>query len=120
MLGRKCTNLSILKRNYIGIESMSESKKYIENVPRKYLNSRPEDGIRTALAIKKFMPELLHLELRFARISAPGLAGISKGCTKLGYLDLSGNSNFSDWKIKKATSNLTNLNVVNRKYNSFP
>ncbi|CAK9183338.1 unnamed protein product [Ilex paraguariensis] len=78
-------------------------------VPTEYLNACPQDGDSDAAAIGKFMPQLLHLELRFSKLSAKGLALISERCLNLEYLDLSGCANVTSRDIANATSNLKNL-----------
>ncbi|CAK9172071.1 unnamed protein product [Ilex paraguariensis] len=105
LIGRHCPNLKILKRNLMNW--LDPSQHVI--VPTEYLNACPQDGDSDAAAIGKFMPQLLHLELRFSKLSAKGLALISERCLNLEYLDLSGCANVTSRDIANATSNLKNL-----------
>ncbi|KAF5789440.1 putative F-box domain, leucine-rich repeat domain superfamily, F-box-like domain superfamily [Helianthus annuus] len=113
-LGRKCTNISILKRNLMNWLDPSE---HIGIVPTSYLNACPQDGDSEAAAIGNLMPQLLHLELRFSKLTARGLALISQGCKNLEYLDLSGCVSVTSRDIENSTSGLTNLKNV--KKNNF-
>ncbi|KAK9053918.1 hypothetical protein SSX86_024993 [Deinandra increscens subsp. villosa] len=110
-LGRKCTNISILKRNLM---NWLDPSQHIGIVPTSYLNACPQDGDSEAAAIGNFMPQILHLELRFSKLSARGLALISQGCKNLEYLDLSGCANVTSRDIANSTSSLTNLKNIKK------
>ena len=60
------------------------------------------------------MPHLLHLELRFSKLSAKGLALISEGCFNLEYLDLFGCVNVTSRDIANASSSLKNLKDIRK------
>ncbi|KAI3827555.1 hypothetical protein L1987_01632 [Smallanthus sonchifolius] len=111
VLGRKSTNITVLKRNLMNWLDPSE---HIGIVPTSYLNACPQDGDSEAAAIGNFMPQILHLELRFSKLSARGLALISQGCKDLEYLDLSGCMNVTSRDIANATSSLTSLKNVKK------
>lgn len=69
MLGKNCTNISILKRNHIGMcTSKYDPSPHLEIVPSNYLNACPKDRELGAIAIAKFMPQLLRLEIRFSKL----------------------------------------------------
>ncbi|GKA13676.1 F-box protein SKIP1 [Tanacetum coccineum] len=109
-LGRNCSNILILKRNHIGIyKNRFESAIMIENIPTNYLRTRPEDGDLVAATIGKFMPQLLHLELRFSELSFENVDLICKGCKNLENLDIS-SWKYLGWELlEKATCHLRNL-----------
>lgn len=111
LLGRNCPNLKILKRNLM---NWLDPSQHIGIVPNEYLNACPQDGDSEAAAIGKTMPHLEHLELRFSKISAKGLAVICDGCLNLEYLDLSGCANLTSRDIANATSNLKNLKKIEK------
>ncbi|KAL8209512.1 hypothetical protein R6Q57_006244 [Mikania cordata] len=111
VLGRKCTNISVLKRNLV---NWLDPSQHIGIIPTSYLNACPQDGDSEAAAIGNFMPRILHLELRFSKITARGLALISQGCKSLEYLDLLGCGNVTSRDIVNATSSLTNLKEVKK------
>ncbi|KAJ6372506.1 hypothetical protein OIU76_026914 [Salix suchowensis] len=82
--------------------------------PDDYLNSCPQDGDWEADAIGKYMPNLVHLELRFSKMSAKGLVSVCEGCLNLEYLDLSGCANLTSRDIVNATSGLKNLKEIKK------
>ncbi|XP_071737151.1 F-box protein SKIP1 [Rutidosis leptorrhynchoides] len=106
MLGRKCTNILVLKRNLM---NWLDPSQHIGIVPTSYLNACPQDGDSEAAAIGSLMPQLLHLELRFSKLTARGLGLITEGCKNLEYLDLSGCVNVTSRDIANYTANLTNM-----------
>nr|GEU80198.1 F-box protein SKIP1 [Tanacetum cinerariifolium] len=106
MLGRKCTNILTLKRNLM---NWLDPSHHIGIVPTSYLNACPQDGDSEAAAIANLMPQLLHLELRFSKLTARGLALISERCKNLESLDLSGCVNVTSRDIVNSTANLTKL-----------
>lgn len=110
-LGQKCTKLKTLKRNLM---NWLDPSHHIGIVPANYLNACPQDGDSEANAIGNFMPQLLHLELRFSKLSAKGLVLITQGCKNLEYLDLSGCVNVTSRDIVNCTANLTNLKNVKK------
>ncbi|KAI7756159.1 hypothetical protein M8C21_018939 [Ambrosia artemisiifolia] len=109
-LGRKCTNITVLKRNLMNLDPSQQ----IGFVPTSYLNACPQDGDSEAAAIGNLMPQLLHLELRFSKLSARGLTLISQGCKNLEYLDLLGCMNVTSRDIANLTSGLTNLKTIKK------
>ncbi|XVE53634.1 hypothetical protein DITRI_Ditri03aG0018700 [Diplodiscus trichospermus] len=111
LIGRNCPNLTVLKRNLM---NWLDPSQHVGIVPDDYLNSCPQDGDTEAAAIGKFMPQLEHLEIRFLKLSAKGLASICEGCLKLEYLDLSGCANLTSRDIINATSNLRDLKEVKK------
>lgn len=111
ILGKKCTNIQTLKRNLMNWLDPSE---HVGIVPIDYLNAYPQDGDSEAAAIGNLMPQLLHLELRFSKLRARGLALISEGCKNLEYLDLSGCVNVTSRDIANSTSKLTNLKNIKK------
>ncbi|KAK6136413.1 hypothetical protein DH2020_029834 [Rehmannia glutinosa] len=90
IIGSHCPNLNVLKRNLM---NWLDPSQHTGIVPDEYLNACPQDGDSEAAAISKFMPHLLHLELRFSKLTAKGLTLISEGCQDLEYVDLSGCAN---------------------------
>lgn len=76
MIGRNCPNLKVLKRNLM---NWLDPSQHVGIVPNEYLNACPQDGDSEATAIAHFMPHLEHLELRFSKLSAKGLASICEG-----------------------------------------
>ncbi|KAL0289257.1 UNVERIFIED_CONTAM: F-box protein SKIP1 [Sesamum angustifolium] len=90
IIGSHCPNIYMLKRNY------------------------ELDGDSEAAAISKFMPHLLHLELRFPKLTAKGLTLISEACENLEYLDLSGCANVTSRDIATASSNLKKLKTIKK------
>ncbi|XP_050215147.1 F-box protein SKIP1-like [Mercurialis annua] len=106
MIGRNCPNLKVLKRNFM---NWLDPSQHVGIVPNEYLNACPQDGDSEADAIAKFMPHLVHLELRFSKLTARGLALICEGCLNLEYLDLSGCANLRNRDIANATSSLKKL-----------
>ncbi|CAN0899957.1 F-box protein SKIP1 [Linum grandiflorum] len=111
LLGRNCPNLKILKRNYLNWLDPSQHKGI---VPDEYLDSCPQDGDSEAAAIGQCMPGLVHLELRFSKLSGKGIGSICQGCLELEYLDLSGCANLTVRDIMNSTSSLKNLKQVKK------
>ncbi|XAR51134.1 hypothetical protein NMG60_11005681 [Bertholletia excelsa] len=111
VIGKNCPNLKVLKRNLM---NWLDSSQYRGIVPTEYLDACPQDGDSEAAAIGKFMPHLLHLELRFSKLSARGLGLISEGCLNLEYLDLFGCANVTSREIANASSNLKNLKTIKK------
>lgn len=109
IIGRNCPNLKVLKRNLM---NWLDPSQHVGIVPNEYLNACPQDGDSEADAIAKFMPKLKHLEIRFSKLSAKGLASICEGCTELECLDLSGCSNVTSRDIANTTSNLKHLKKI--------
>lgn len=109
IIGRNCPNLKVLKRNLM---NWLDPSQHVGIVPNEYLNACPQDGDSEADAIAKFMPKLKHLENRFSKLSAKGLASICEGCTELECLDLSGCSNVTSRDIANTTSNLKHLKKI--------
>lgn len=89
ILGKKCANILILKRN-----------------------GCLKDGDLGAGTIGKFMPQLLHLELKFSTLSDGGLAMIFEGCKKLEYLNLSWCNDLNLCEITESASKLKNLKNI--------
>ncbi|XP_076958353.1 F-box protein SKIP1-like [Bidens hawaiensis] len=110
-LGQKCPHLSTLKRNLMNGLDPSQ---HIGIVPTSYLNACPQDGDSEAAAIANFMPQILHLELRFSKLTARGLALITERCKDLEHLDLTGCVNVTNRDIANLTSGLTNLKNVKK------
>ncbi|XP_076936455.1 F-box protein SKIP1-like, partial [Bidens hawaiensis] len=110
-LGQKCPHLSTLKRNLMNCLDPSQ---HIGIVPTSYLNACPQDGDSEAAAIGKFMPQILHLELRFSKLTPRGLALITERCKNLEHLDLWGCVNVKNRDIANLTSGLTNLKTVKK------
>ncbi|KAL5547526.1 hypothetical protein UlMin_002757 [Ulmus minor] len=106
-IGRKCPNLKILKRNLMNWLDPS----HVGIVPDAYVVAC---GDWEASAIGKTMPHLEHLELRFSKLSAKGIASISEGCLNLEYVDLFGCENLTSRDIANAASNLKNLKEIKR------
>lgn len=111
LLGQKCPDLRMLKRNLM---NWLDPSQHTGIVPEEYLNAIPQDADSEAAVIGKFMPHLLHLELRFSKLSAKGLVLISEGCLDLEYLDLSGCANVTSRDIGNATANMKNLNDIKK------
>ncbi|XP_058186110.1 F-box protein SKIP1 [Rhododendron vialii] len=111
LIGQKCPDLRMLKRNLM---NWLDPSQHTGIVPEEYLNAIPQDADSEAAVIGKFMPHLLHLELRFSKLSAKGLVLISEGCLDLEYLDLSGCANVTSRDIGNATANLKSLNDVKK------
>lgn len=110
-LGQKCPHLATLKRNLMNGLDPSQ---HIGIVPTSYLNASPQDGDSEAAAIANFMPQILHLELRFSKLTARGLALITERCKDLEHLDLTGCVNVPNRDIANLTSGLTNLKNVKK------
>ncbi|CAK7338171.1 unnamed protein product [Dovyalis caffra] len=106
MIGRNCPSLRVLKRNLM---NWLDASQHAGIVPNDYLDTCPQDGDMEARAIGKYMPNLVHLELKFSKMSAKGLLSICEGCLNLEYLDLSGCVNFTSRDIVDSTSGLKNL-----------
>ncbi|XP_052200258.1 F-box protein SKIP1-like [Diospyros lotus] len=111
VLGKNCPNLKVLKRNLM---NWLDPSQHIGIVPIEYLNACPQDGELEAAAIGKFMPDLLHLELRFSKMLAKALFSISEGCVNLEYLDLFGCANVTGRDIANASANLKNLQNIKK------
>ncbi|OAY31845.1 F-box protein SKIP1 [Manihot esculenta] len=111
MIGRNCPNLKVLKRNLM---NWLDPSQHVGIVPNEYLNACPQDGDSEATAIAHFMPHLEHLELRFSKLSAKGLASICEGCFNLEYLDLSGCANLTSRDIVNKTSGLKYLKEIKK------
>ncbi|CAL5402162.1 unnamed protein product [Camellia sinensis] len=111
LIGKNCPDLKILKRNFM---NWLDPSQHVGIVPEAYLNACPQDGDSEAAAIGKFMPHLLHLELRFSKLSAKGLVLICEGCPNLEYLDLSGCANMTSRDIVNTSSNLKNLMTIKK------
>lgn len=111
LIGRNCPDLTILKRNAMNLLDPSE---HAGIVPDEYLKTCPQDGNSEAASIGKSMPNLKHLELRFSKVTAKGLALISAGCPNLEYLDLFGCVNLTSRDIDNATSELKNLKDIKK------
>ncbi|KAL8040861.1 hypothetical protein ABFX02_10G127900 [Erythranthe guttata] len=111
VIGSNCPNLRKLKRNLL---NWLDPSQHIGTVPNEYLNACPQNGDSEAAAISKFMPQLLHLELCFSKMTAKGLALISEGCQNLEHLDLSGCANVTSRGIAKAVLSLTKLKTIKK------
>ncbi|KAH6835940.1 SKP1 interacting partner 1 [Perilla frutescens var. hirtella] len=111
VIGSHCPNMAVLKRNLM---NWLDPSQHIGVVPYEYLNACPQDGDSEAAAISKFMPHLLHLELRFSKMTAKGLTLISEGCQDLEYVDLSGCTNVTSRDIVNASSNLKKLKTIKK------
>ncbi|GFS34851.1 SKP1 interacting partner 1 [Actinidia rufa] len=111
LVGKNCLDLKILKRNLM---NWLDPSQHTGIVPQEFLNAYPQDGDSEAAAIGKLMPHLLHLELRFSKLSAKGLALISEGCLNLEYLDLFGCVNVTSRDIANASSSLKNLKDIKK------
>lgn len=111
MLGSKCPKLRILRRNLM---NWLDPSQHVGIVPNEYLDALPQDGDSEAAAIGKFMPQLQHLELRFSKLSAKGLALLSEACQYLEYWDLSGCANVTSRDIANATSNMKSLKNIKK------
>nr|XP_043628770.1 F-box protein SKIP1 [Erigeron canadensis] len=110
-LGKKCTNIVTLKRNLM---NWLDPSQHLGIVPTDYLNACPQDGDSEATAIGNFMPQLLHLELGFSKLTSRGLSLITEGCKDLEYFDLSGCVNVTSRDIVNFTSKLTNLKNIKK------
>ncbi|KAF5749500.1 F-box protein SKIP1 [Tripterygium wilfordii] len=110
-IGKNCPSLEVLKRNFM---NWLDPSQHVGIVPGEYLNACPQDGDTEASAIGKFMPNLKHLELRFSKLSAKGLALICEGCPNLEYLDLAGCANLTSRDIVNSSSNLKNLKEIKK------
>lgn len=111
IIGSHCPNIHMLKRNLM---NWLDPSQHIGIVPNEYLNACPQDGDSEAAAISKFMPHLLHLELRFSKLTARGLTLISEGCEDLEYVDLSGCANVTSRDIAYTSSNLRKLKTIKK------
>ncbi|KAJ7979592.1 F-box family protein [Quillaja saponaria] len=111
LIGRNCPDLKVLKRNLM---NWMDPSQHVGVVPNEYLNACPQDGDSEATAIANSMPHLEHLELRFSKLSAKGLASICRGCTNLEHFDLSGCANLTSRDIANATSNLKHLRKIEK------
>ncbi|KAG8372558.1 hypothetical protein BUALT_Bualt12G0078500 [Buddleja alternifolia] len=111
IIGSHCPNMHTLKRNLM---NWLDPSQHIGIVPDEYLNACPQDGDSEAAVISKYMPHLLHLELRFSKLTAKGLALIAEGCQNLEYVDLSGCANVTSRDIANASSNLKRLKYVKK------
>lgn len=110
-VGSHCPNLNMLKRNLM---NWLDPSQHVGIVPFEYLNACPQDGDSEAAAISKFMPHLLHLEVRFLKLTAKGLSLISQGCVDLEYIDLSGCANVTSRDIANASLNLKKLKTMKK------
>ncbi|XP_010904621.1 F-box protein SKIP1 [Elaeis guineensis] len=111
VIGQKCPNLTILKRNLL---NWLDPSQHAGIVPDEYLRACPQDGDQEAEAIARFMPKLKHLELRFSKLTISGLVSISKGCGDLEELDLFGCANLTSRGIEQASTNLKNLKTLTK------
>nr|XP_010927945.1 F-box protein SKIP1 [Elaeis guineensis] len=109
VIGQKCPNLTILKRNLL---NWLDPSQHAGIVPDEYLRACPQDGDQEAAAIARFMPKLKHLELRFSKLCIRGLVSISEGCGDLEVLDLFGCANLTSRGVDQASSNLKNLKIL--------
>lgn len=110
-IGAHCPNMRTLKRNLMNWLDPSQT---VGIVPDEYLDACPQDGDSEAAAISKFMPQILHLELRFCKMTSKGLTLISEGCQDLEYFDLSGYVNVTSRDIANAASNLKKLKTMKK------
>ena len=106
LIGKSCPNMVILKRNFL---NWLDSSQHSGIIPSEYLNSCPQDGDEEAVAIGKFMPNLMQLELRFSKLTIHALISISEGCHELEVLDLFGCGNLTSRAIEQASVNLKKL-----------
>ncbi|XP_047944353.1 F-box protein SKIP1-like [Salvia hispanica] len=111
IIGARCPNLHVLKRNLM---NWLDPSQHVGIVPNEYLNACPQDGDSEAAAISRCMPHLLHLELRFLKLTAKGVTLISEGCKELEYIDLSGCANVTSRDIAYASLNLKNLKTIKK------
>ncbi|CAN4101573.1 unnamed protein product [Withania somnifera] len=111
LIGQHCPNLQILRRNFMNWLDPSE---HVGVVPKEYLDACPQDGDLEAAAVGKYMPQLLQLEIQFSKLTNKGLTLISKGCTNLEHLDLSGCVNVTSREISNVSSNLKNLKTMKK------
>ncbi|KAF3791339.1 F-box protein [Nymphaea thermarum] len=111
LIGHNCPNLKVLRRNLLNWLDPSQHRGII---PAEYLNSVPQNGDEEAAVIAKFMPNLVHLELRFSKFSPNGLKLIVEGCTNLEILDLFGCANLTSRALQDAAEGLKNLKVFTR------
>ncbi|XP_077238153.1 SKP1 interacting partner 1 [Tasmannia lanceolata] len=111
VIGLRCPNLKVLKRNLL---NWLDPSQHIGIVPNVYLNACPQDGDREASVIATSMPKLEHLELRFSKMSANGLASVADGCGSLEYLDLFGCANLTSRSMENAAAKMKNLKTLVR------
>ncbi|KAK2982642.1 hypothetical protein RJ640_007329 [Escallonia rubra] len=111
VIGSHCADLRILRRNLM---NWLDPSQHVGIVPNEVLNACPQDGDSEAAVIGKVMPHLLHLELRFSKLSAKGLFLISEGCLDLEYIDLSGCANVTGRDIATASSLMKNLKTIKK------
>ncbi|XP_060171071.1 F-box protein SKIP1-like [Lycium barbarum] len=111
LIGQQCPNLRILRRHLMTRFNPSQQEPFL---PREYLDTCPQDGDSEAVAIGKFMPQLVQLEIRFSKLTNKGLALISEGCINLEHLDLFGCMNVTSRDISNASSNLKQLKTLKK------
>ncbi|KAL8160655.1 hypothetical protein V2J09_002192 [Rumex salicifolius] len=111
LIGRSCPNLSVLKRNFM---NWLDPSQHTGIVPDEYLKGSPQDGDSEAAAVAETMPQLVHLELQFCKLTAKGLVLISEGCQKLEFMDLSGCGNLTSREVVNACVKLKGLKTVKK------
>ncbi|KAG9455898.1 hypothetical protein H6P81_000406 [Aristolochia fimbriata] len=111
LIGRQCPNLKVLKRNHM---NWLDPSQHLGIVPTEYLNALPQDGDREASRVAMYMRNLEHLELRFSKMSAKGLALVAEGCANLKYLDLFGCASLTSRAMEQASTKLKNLSTLVR------
>ncbi|ERM93895.1 hypothetical protein AMTRI_Chr12g238500 [Amborella trichopoda] len=110
LIGLKCRNLTILRRNMLNWLDPSQLSGLI---PSEYVNSAPQCGDEEAAVFAKFMPRLEYLEIQFSRITPKGLELIAQGCLDLAQLDLFGCANLTSRSVEHACTSMKNLkNIV--------
>lgn len=83
-------------------------------VPKEYLDACPQDDDLEVASVGKFMPQLLHLERQFPKLTNKGLNLISEGYTNLEHLDLYGCAIFTTRGIYNASLNLKKLKTMKK------
>lgn len=111
LIGRSCPNLKILKRNFM---NWLDPSQHTGIVPDEYLRGSPQDGDSEAAAIGQSMPDLVHLEIQFCKLTAKGLGLIAERCQKLEYLDLSGCGNLTSREVVNSCLKLKKLKTVKK------
>eukprot|EP00252_Welwitschia_mirabilis_P015479 TRINITY_DN34023_c0_g1_i1.p1 TRINITY_DN34023_c0_g1~~TRINITY_DN34023_c0_g1_i1.p1 ORF type:complete len:308 (+),score=52.13 TRINITY_DN34023_c0_g1_i1:156-1079(+) len=116
-VGLACKDLIMVKRNMLNTLDPSEIRNV---VPRDYIYSAQWKDDEEAACFAKFMPNLRHFDMRFAKLSAKGLNALINGCTQLEHLDLYGCSNIPGREIDNVSKNAKNLKTFTRPNLFYP
>ncbi|KAG2249694.1 hypothetical protein Bca52824_089322 [Brassica carinata] len=110
IVGMNCKNIHTLKRNLMQTWEIARLTNciYVQGLCFETL------GNVDSFAIRRYMSQVKHLELRFSTLTDKALGFLCKECLNLEYLDLFGCSYLTSDGVTNSTSNLKNLKDIKK------